>query len=154
VLFGGSDDGTAVSVATGASDNNIAVTKGYVDDAIPVKATGAELTTGTDDAKFATAKAIKDSHNVPSAAPGADGNVLTSDGTDWVSEASVGETYYDLGDPVAPDYVVGDLTVTNAWTDLDLTTIVGAGAKRIHLQVFIRDDDVNLRIIFRKNRAF
>ena len=54
------------------------------------KATGAEITTATDDAKFATAKAIKDSHNVPSVAPGTDGYVLTSNGTDWVSEASAG----------------------------------------------------------------
>jgi len=55
-----------------------------------VKATGTEINTGTDDAKFATAKAIKDSHNVPSVAPGTDGNILTSDGTDWVSEAAAG----------------------------------------------------------------
>ena len=50
-----------------------------------VKATADEVTAGTDDAKFATAKAIKDSKNVPSVAPGTSGNVLTSDGTDWVS---------------------------------------------------------------------
>ena len=55
---------------------------------LAVKATGAELTTGTDDAKFATAKAIKDSHNVPSVAPSTSGNVLTSDGTDWTSAAA------------------------------------------------------------------
>ena len=60
-------------------------TLGVINLTIPVKATGAELTTGTDDAKFATAKAIKDSHNVPSVAPGASGNVLTSNGTDWTS---------------------------------------------------------------------
>lgn len=52
---------------------------------VPVKATGAELDTGTDDAKFATAKAIKDSHNVPSVVPSTSGNVLTSNGTDWTS---------------------------------------------------------------------
>lgn len=52
-----------------------------------VKASGAELDTGTDDDKFATAKAIKDSHNVPSVAPGTSGNVLTSNGTDWTSAA-------------------------------------------------------------------
>ena len=65
-----------------------AVLKTYFDTlySLVVKATGAELDTGTDDAKFATAKAIKDAHNVPSIAPGADGNVLTSDGTDWGSE--------------------------------------------------------------------
>lgn len=50
------------------------------------KATGAELDTATDDVKFATAKALKDSHNVPSVAPSTDGKVMTSNGTDWVSE--------------------------------------------------------------------
>jgi hypothetical protein len=53
--------------------------------AVPVKASGAELATGSDDAKFATAKAIKDSHNVPSVAPSTTGNVMTSNGTDWTS---------------------------------------------------------------------
>ena len=55
------------------------------DQVLPVKASGAELDTGTDDAKFATAKALKDSHNVPSVVPSTLGNVLTSNGTDWVS---------------------------------------------------------------------
>lgn len=60
------------------------------DQTLPVKATAAELDTGTDDAKFATAKAIKDSKNVPSVAPGTSGNVLTSNGTDWTSAAPSG----------------------------------------------------------------
>ena len=55
-----------------------------------VVATGAELDTGTDDVKYASANAIKDSHNVPSVAPSTDGNVLTSNGTDWISEAPTG----------------------------------------------------------------
>lgn len=55
-----------------------------------VKAIGSELDTGTDDSKFATAKAIKDSHNVPSVVPGASGNILTSNGTDWISAAPEG----------------------------------------------------------------
>ena len=50
-----------------------------------VKASGAEMDTGTDDAKFATAKAINDSHNVPSVAPSTSGNIMQSNGTDWVS---------------------------------------------------------------------
>lgn len=55
-----------------------------------VKASGAELDTGTNDDKFATAKAIKDAHNVPSVAPSTSGNVLTSNGTDWTSAAAGG----------------------------------------------------------------
>lgn len=64
---------TELNVADGATANS--------------KATGAELDTGTDDVKFATAKAIKDSNNVPSVAPGTSGNVMTSNGTKWTSVA-------------------------------------------------------------------
>ena len=60
------------------------------------KASGAELDTGTDDTKFATARALKDSHNVPSVVPGTSGNVLTSDGTDWTSAAPTGGTGTDV----------------------------------------------------------
>ena len=56
------------------------------------KASGSELDTGTDDVKFATAKAINDSHNVPSVAPGTSGNVMISNGTDWVSSALTSAT--------------------------------------------------------------
>lgn len=70
---------------------NVKVTlKAYFDtlyNTIISKATGAELDTATDDAKYATAKAIKDAHNVPSVAPSTSGNLLTSDGTDWTSAA-------------------------------------------------------------------
>jgi hypothetical protein len=59
---------------------------------VPVKATAAELDTGTDDAKFATALGIKDAHNVPSVVPGTSGNVLTSNGTDWISSTPSGGT--------------------------------------------------------------
>ncbi len=63
---------------------------------VPVKATGAELDTGTDDAKFATAKAIKDSHNIPSVAPSTSGNIMTSNGTDWTSSAPIGGGTYNF----------------------------------------------------------
>lgn len=56
-----------------------------IETSIPVKATGAELDTGTDDAKFATSKAINDSHNVPDVVPSTAGNIMISDGTDWTS---------------------------------------------------------------------
>ena len=65
---------TIINVADGAEVN-------------PDALTGAEIDTGTDEAKYATAKALKDSHNVPSVVPGTSGNVLTSDGTDWTSAA-------------------------------------------------------------------
>ena len=48
-----------------------------VKDAIPVKATGAELDTGTDDAKFATAKALADS------------KYITHDGTETLTKKRI-----------------------------------------------------------------
>ena len=85
----------------------------------PSKATGAELDTGTDDAKFATAKAIKDAHNVPSVAPGTSGNVLTSDGTDWVSAApSASASFWTLmpGSPTRTSNTT--FTITGDYTNL------------------------------------
>ena len=52
---------------------------------LPSSATAAEVATGTDDAKYVTSKAIKDSVNVPNVAPSTSGNVLTSNGTAWTS---------------------------------------------------------------------
>ena len=89
---------------------------------IPVKATGAELDTGTDDAKFATAKAIKDSTNVPSVAPSTDGNVLTSNGTNWVSEtpASSGMSAATY-DPAGIEEQLVGLTSTQSLTNKTFT---------------------------------
>jgi hypothetical protein len=82
---------------------------------IPVKATGAEVDTGTDDDKFVTTKALKDSNNVPDVAPSSSGNVMTSNGSKWTSAAPAGGG----GISYAPDtgsanaYAVAP---TSAWT--------------------------------------
>jgi len=91
---------------------------------LPVKATGAELTTGTNDTKFATAKAIKDSHNVPSVLPSTDGNVLTSNGTDWISETPAAG-----GAVIAfPGTQVYSAAAPTSYTDLDLSAVVGSNS--------------------------
>lgn len=72
------------------------------DQTLPLKASGAELDTGTDDAKFATAKAIKDAHNVPSVVPSTAGKLMRSDGTDW---ASVAVTTADVAASANKNYV-------------------------------------------------
>lgn len=96
---------TLLNVAAGATAN--------------AKATGAELDTGTDDDKFATAKAIKDSHNVPSVVPSDDGKVLTSNGTDWVSEAPTAAASHNLladpshGDVLNDTVTDGDVIIGN-----------------------------------------
>lgn len=66
----------------------IASIKTNVNPTVPVKASAAEIDTGSDDAKFATAAAISGSHNVPNAVPSTTGNIMTSDGTDWISSAA------------------------------------------------------------------
>lgn len=67
---------TIINVADGATAN--------------AKASAAEVETGSDDTKFVTVASIHDEaqHKIPHVAPGASGNVLTSDGTDWVSAAA------------------------------------------------------------------
>lgn len=71
---------TIANVADGATAN--------------VKASAAEIDTATDDVKFATALALKNSHNVPSVVPSTAGKVLTSDGTDWISATpALGDTW-------------------------------------------------------------
>lgn len=72
------------SLDTDSFDYKIAQLESGKQDSLD-KATGSEVNTGTDDTKYVTPKALKDSNNVPSVAPGTSGNVLTSNGTDWIS---------------------------------------------------------------------
>ncbi len=98
------------------------------------KATGAELDTGTDDDKFATAKALKDSHNVPSVVPSTAGKVLTSDGTDWVSSVPAAPSAHNIlstshGDTLADSVLDGDVLIGNVtpkWSRLAIS-VPGAG---------------------------
>jgi len=76
--------GTTPKTLTVPLDASVAGTN-TGDQSLPTKASGAELDTGTDDAKFATAAALLASHNVPSVVPSTAGKVMTSDGTDWIS---------------------------------------------------------------------
>lgn len=71
-----------------STNNNVAVFSGTTGKlladgggALPVKATGTEINTGTDDAKFATAKAIADSLVVKGPASSTDSHVALFDGT-------------------------------------------------------------------------
>lgn len=96
---------------------------------VPVKAIGSELDTGSDDDKFVTAKALKDSHNVPSVAPGDSTNVMTSNGTDWTSAAAGAPGAHDLmaashGDTLADAVTDGDIIIGNVtpkWSSLAIS---------------------------------
>ena len=138
-LIGGADDATPNDtdfVATSLTAAGIlkkitwtnvkAFLKTYFDTlySTAVKATGAELDTGTDDAKFATAKATKDSHNVPNVAPSTDGKVLTSNGTDWVSEVPAGDA---TKLPLAGGTMTGDIQLGE--TDIKLDAVLSGDEK-------------------------
>jgi len=54
----------------------------------------------------------------------------------WVTPIGM---FNDRGDPKAADYAIGDFTVDNTWRDLDLSSLVPAGARAVLLRVDIRD---------------
>ena len=118
--------GDIVAATVGEMQTLLNVADGATAD---VKATGAELDTGTDDAKFATAKALKDSHNVPSVAPGTDGKVLTSNGTDWISEVPAAPAAHTLNDHIAANGAV-DFNLQQA-TDLIVMTVDNEAARPV-----------------------
>lgn len=52
-----------------------------------------------------------------------------------LSFTDTGTTLVDRGDPASHDWQMGDLTADNAWHDLDLSSIVPAGATHVLLRV-------------------
>ena len=59
--------------------------------------------------------------------------------------------FQDRGDPANNDFDENDLTTDGTWNDLDLSSIVSAGAKVVLLSVQISDDAVSSKLSFRKN---
>lgn len=64
---------------------------------------------------------------------------------------SQGMEYVDRGDPSAIDYEVGDLTTDGTWRDLDLSSIVPAGAVAVHVWVYASDNLALQQFKLRKN---
>lgn len=60
-------------------------------------------------------------------------------------------TYVDRGDPAAVDFAVGVLTTDGNYHDLDLSSIVPAGAKAVHIKCVIEDDVAEEFVTFREN---
>jgi hypothetical protein len=61
------------------------------------------------------------------------------------------QKYVDRGDPATYDFDLSSLITDGAWHDLNLSSIVPAGAKAVHLRVEISDDVPNSVVRFRKN---
>lgn len=147
---------TAYNESTWDGETTIAPTKNAVRDkvelvvaTIPAKATSAEVATGTDDDKFVTAKAIKDSVNVPNVAPGTSGNVLTSNGSTWTSSTPTGVNSF-----VAPtlygvpttELVIGAAltersTASTSYTKKKQITVKKAGTYIVSFQIKNSDFD-------------
>jgi len=70
----------------------------------------------------------------------------------FMREAMLGkiEMYVDRGDTAAYDYVKEDLTIDGAWHDLDLSSIVPAGAKAILLKTSLQSANPGDAIRYRK----
>lgn len=92
--------------------------------AIPVPAAGSDIDTGTDNAKYVTAAALKASKNVPDVAPGTSGNYLSSNGTNWIS-AAFPTSGITVGTPVA----------TTSGTSVAIATGIPATAKQIIITI-------------------
>lgn len=58
--------------------------------------------------------------------------------------------FHDRGDPSTYDWTDADLTTDGTWRDLDLSSIVPAGAKAVLLRVQAKDDVEQIILRFRK----
>lgn len=58
--------------------------------------------------------------------------------------------YVDRGDPAAVDYIKTDLTIDGAWHILDLSGIIPAAAKGVHLKTRLQSAGVGDRIRYRR----
>ena len=59
--------------------------------------------------------------------------------------------YVDRGDAESADFAIGDFTTDGDFHDLDLSSIIDAGAKLVVLRVYINDDQIESSLVLRKN---
>jgi len=99
---------------------------------------------------------------------GPNSNLQTTWGKDWepwgpILSTDIGRplTYIHRGDPAAWDFMLANFTIDNAWHELDLSGIVPAKAKAVHLIVYAHNSILGQAVQFRHtsqvnevNRAF
>jgi len=76
------------------------------------------------------------------------GKYLKDDGS-WSTPAG-GMTYVNRGDPSDWDFTVSNFTRDDTWRDLDLSSIVPAGAVAVTLSCVIKANATGKYVIFRK----
>jgi hypothetical protein len=59
--------------------------------------------------------------------------------------------FVDRGDPASYDFTTGSFTTNGVWHDLDLSSIVPAGAKAVLLHVYFYDTAAGSTLAVRKN---
>lgn len=64
---------------------------------------------------------------------------------------SISNRYVSRGDPSADDFTQATLTMDNAFHDLDLSSIVPAGAVMVKVRIYLSDDHANATFSLRKN---
>jgi hypothetical protein len=72
-------------IVAGAAPNADTSTKGLVEEATASEIDAGTQTSSTGAELFVNPKYLADSHNIPTVAPGTSTNIMTSNGTDWVS---------------------------------------------------------------------
>lgn len=65
--------------------------------------------------------------------------------------AGGGQRFYDRGDPAGIDWTHADLTMDDTWRDLDLSSVVPAGASLVLFVVVLSDNDLGAIFGMRKN---
>lgn len=80
---------------------------------------------------------------------GTSGQLLESTGT--TAPVWKDKSFVDRGDPSIEDFDETDFTTDDTWRDLDLSSIVPAGANRVKLAIVIKNTVVPAALRFRKN---
>lgn len=70
---------------------------------------------------------------------------------DRIVNLALGDTYVDRGASEAWDFSLVDLTCDNTWRELDLSSIVPAGAKEVKIRLRLRATAIDEYVIFRQN---
>lgn len=68
-----------------------------------------------------------------------------------IATIGIPPVYIDRGDPAVTDFDFAYFSVTNAWTEFDLSAIVPAGAKAVNLTCTLRATSINRKIQFRRH---
>ena len=60
-----------------------------------------------------------------------------------IAEIGIPPVYITRGDPDAWDYNIGDFRIEQTWRELNLSGLVPAGAKAVHVRVGLKNNIIN-----------